>query len=35
MHPDGRSIFFTVVGDGTGDQIWTLENFLPVLTAAK
>ena len=29
MHPDGRSIFFTAVAADT-DQIWALENFLPV-----
>jgi Tol biopolymer transport system component len=33
MHPDGRTIFFTAVGDGTGDQIWALENFLQVTSA--
>ncbi len=34
MHPDGRSIFFTVVA-ADSDQIWALENFLPAMTAAK
>ena len=33
MHPDGRTIFFTA-GGGT-DQIWALENFLPVVTAIR
>jgi Tol biopolymer transport system component len=32
MHPDGRSVFFTAVGANT-DQIWALENFLPVASS--
>jgi Tol biopolymer transport system component len=35
VHPDGRRLAFFSFLEQTGNEVWTLENFLPALTAKK